>query len=291
MNTVDTNILYDMGCELGQRDLYMSGNQNSVIILDFAYPYYQAGNYGTILFGAYAFVSTTDIGNAVKNFATRYHNCSDELSRITVAIGTSNCGPEYCSGSEVTYQHGAAWARMVNDVNTFLEYNEYLQIVAIGASDMEVAWNSPTITRDWVNGYDSANYYALYDYGDAQGCPTYRTDGVNGYCDNSWYQEDVWYVSWGSGASKPLPLIYATGGENADQWYSLSAYAYDAHGARMEIKGSVTQYQACQQTGTWCQENHVDNTPAEGYRQLRNALNADPDTAQELLWATDMKWK
>jgi len=72
------------------------------------------------------------------------------------------------------------------------------------------------------------------------------------------------------------------------QWYSLSAYSFDAHGARMDIKGSVTQYQACSQTGG-C--NGIDNTPAQGYRQLWQALNADIDTAQDLLWATDLKWK
>lgn len=48
MNTVDSNILYDMGCELGERDRNISGNQNNVIILDFGYPYLVSNVYGTI---------------------------------------------------------------------------------------------------------------------------------------------------------------------------------------------------------------------------------------------------
>lgn len=127
----------------------------------------------------------------------------------------------------------------------------------------------------------------LYDYGDAQGCPSYRTT-YNGYCDNGWYQDDIWYVSWGIGASKPLPLIYATNGIHAKQWYSLSAYAFDVYGTHMDIKGSVTEYQACLQNGN-CQG--IDNTPEQGYTQLTQALNTDPDTAQKVLWATDMKWR
>jgi len=291
MKTVDANILYNLGCDLGLRDTSLPGKQNSIIILDFGYPLYNGNEYGTIIFD-YSFASTTEIGNAVIDFSTGYHHCSNELSYLIIAVGTNNCGPGYCTDSEVTFQHGEAWALMVNKVNGDLEEEEYFEILAMGASDIEIAWNSPGVTRDWVEGYDSVNSYSLYYYGDAQGCPTYRTFGANIYCDNGWYMDDVWYLAFGAGFNKPFPLIYATGGENADQWYSLSAYAYERYGRRMDIKGSVTQYQACIQTGyTWCQENYVNNTPAQGYTQLLYALNSNPDTAQNLLWATDMAWQ
>jgi hypothetical protein len=295
MSELDSNKLFTLGCELGQRDNSFTGTQNSVVILDFGYPYYDGSEYGTIMFD-YNFASTTDIGIAVGNFAKGYYYClANELSYLTIAVGTNNCGesePGNCAGSQVTKQHGEAWAKMVNGINDILEREGYFPIIALGASDIEIAWNSPIITRDWVEGYNAFNSYLFYNYGDAQGCPIGRTYGVNRYCDNGWYMEDVWYVSYGAGASKPLPLIYATGGENAYQWYSLSAYAYDKYGFKMDIKGSVTQYQACIQTDiTWCQEHYVDNTPAQGYNQLLTALNVEPFTAQNLKWATDMKWQ
>lgn len=217
-----------------------------------------------------------------------------ELSYLTIAVGTNNCGenePGYCLGSTVTFEHGVEWALMINEINAYLVNEEYGGIIALGASDIEIAWNDQQTTRDWVNGYNDVNQFLFYNFGDAQGCPFEPTNS-NSLCDNNWYQEDVWYVSFGAEASKPLPLIYATGEENADQWYSLSAYAYNMHGERMDIKGSVTQYEACEQTDfTWCQEHFVNNTPSQGYTQLWDALNADPDTAQNLLWATDMAWQ
>lgn len=72
MSTVDSNILYNLGCELGQRDTNLPGMQNSVIILDFGYPLYNGNEYGTIIFD-YSFASTTDISIAVKNFAKGYY--------------------------------------------------------------------------------------------------------------------------------------------------------------------------------------------------------------------------
>ena len=206
----------------------------------------------------------------------------DNLSFLTIAVGTSNFD------GVVTYSHGAAWAQMVNNINSWIINQGYnWQVGAAGASNMEIGFNTPTVTRSWVNGYDSANNYVLYNFGDAQGCPTYRTYGANGYCDLNWYQEDIWFISWGSPPARPLPLIYATGGANANQWYSLSAYSFDAHGSTMHIWGSVTQYQACLQRGG-C--SGIDNTPEQGYIQLDNALNSDPDTAQWVNWSTDMKW-
>lgn len=120
-----------------------------------------------------------------------------------------------------------------------------------------------------------------YDWGDAGGCPPY------GSCNNGWTQGDVWYISWGASPSWPLPLIYNTVGANADQWYNLSLYSYLNHGGRMDIRGSGTEYQACQQRD-YC--SGIDNTPAQGWTQLWTALNNDSRTAQSLRWSTDVKW-
>ena len=164
--------------------------------------------------------------------------------------------------------HGKAWANMVNAVNHWIKVQGYFSRVdAVGANDMEISWNTPENTRGWVDGYDSSNLYALYNYGDAAGCPT--RSYPNWTCNPPWTREDVWYVSFGVGAAYPLPLIYSRDGANAQQWALLSLYSYTQHGARMDIKGSFTQYQACQQFPDGCGTG-LNNTPSQGWTQLKN---------------------
>jgi hypothetical protein len=58
----------------------------------------------------------------------------------------------------------------------------------------------------------------------------------------------------------------------------------------MDIKGSFTQYQACQQFPDGCGTG-LNNTPSQGWTQLKNELNRDSRTAQILTWSTDIKWQ
>ena len=148
---------------------------------------------------------------------------------------------------------------------------------------MEIKFNTPLKTRSWVDGYNSGTTIFLYNFGDAQGCPPW------GGCDNEWTQEDVWYISWGTGGKRPFPLIYATGGANAEQWYELSLYGQNVHGAPMKIAGSMTQYVACQQFPEDCPPG-TDNYPSDGFAQLYQELNQNPVTAQDLRWMSDMQW-
>ena len=180
---------------------------------------------------------------------------------------------------------------MVNRLNDWLVtvgFNDKMLIV--GGSDMELGFNSYFNTRDWVNGYDSVNKYSLYNFGDAQGCPTWRvskdelcTSTASGDA-YTWYMSYVRQIAFGTGSNYPLPLIYNTLGTNAKQWYSLSAFSFDFYNGRMQILGAVTQWQACK-TRSGC--GGMDNTPAQGWQQLYDELNKDPDTAQELPWSTD----
>jgi hypothetical protein len=262
----------------------LAGTQDSVVVLDFGQPTDDKSGYGANLFG-FGPVTTTQIANAVEQFAVGYVACagSDQNSHLRIGIGTSNYG------SKVYYMHGKAWAKMVNSVNTWIKRQGYFsRLDTVGASDMELSWNTAANTRDWVDGYDSSNSYALYNYGDAAGCPTRAYP--NWSCGPPWTREDVWYISFGVGAAYPLPLIYARDGGNAQQWALLSLYSYTQHGSRVDIKGSFTQYQACQQFPDGCGIG-LNNSPSQGWTQLETELNRDGRTAQSLTWSTDIKWQ
>ena len=70
----------------------------------------------------------------------------------------------------------------------------------------------------------------------------------------------------------------------------MSVYSYENHGEAMQFLGAVTQYQACQQRPSpIC--DLLDNTPREGWSQLRGFINSDPRTSQNLPWVTDFKWE
>lgn len=291
METVNTEMLFNLGCQLGFKDRDLVGQQDSVVILDFDHPTYINGVYGANLFG-YGPVSTSEVAAAVEFFGIGYYNCvyPDRTSTLTIAVGTNNCGFPNCTGSapdDQYYAHGAAWAAMVNYIGTYFVSNGYYpQVRAYGASDMEVGWNDYFTTRQWVDGYDSINNWPMFNFGDAQGCPQVRT-GYNAPCDNGWYQYTIWYISGRGGlnSSMPLPLIYDNDGVNGKQWYSLSAYGFDSQNGKLNIQGSVTQYLACSQR--IC-DPALDNTPQEGFFDLYFALNSDPDTSQQVKWSTDI---
>lgn len=282
IKTVDTSTMYQIGCGLGVDDYYLPGWQDNLVILDFGQPRtINSTTYGASLFGLGP-ASTAQIAEAIKAVGYGYVLCSLEEpgSLLQIGVGTSNYG------SQVTYNHGRAWAEMVNDINNyFIQQGFITRVSAVGANDMELDWNSVSVTRTWVNGYDSANQYALINFGDAGGCPS--VNYPHWACNNDWTLEDVWYISYGAPPSYPLPLIYADGGINAAQWHWISLYAYNNHGAAMEFLGEMTQWQTCPQVGG-C--GSLDNTPAEGWTYLYNYINSDPKTSQDLRYSTDIMY-
>jgi len=283
MRTINTQSLYNIGCDKGKQDQKLAGVQDMVVVLDFGQPTNDSSGVGADLFGLGP-ATTAQIASAAEQFGVGYLACSgsDQDSHLRIGIGTSNYG------SDVNFTTGIGWGKMVNNVNTWFKTQGYFSRVdAVGASDVELSWNSPDTTLDWLDGYNSVSSYFFYNYGDAAGCPTRAFP--NWTCNNPWTQEYVWYVSFGSGSSYPLPLIYATDGGNAQQWALLSLYAYKNHGARMDFKGAFTQWQACQQFPDGCGSG-LDNTPAQGWQQLFDELKRDAHTAQALAWSTDIKW-
>jgi hypothetical protein len=281
IDTINTGTHYSLGCSLGARDLNLPGAQDSIVVLDFGKPVQQGAEYGTSIF-SFSFANTLQIATAAQYFMQGYWDCSasDQVSQLRLAVGTSNFG------SQVTYQHGQAWADMVNILGDWLRDTGYVsQIKVAGANDIELAWNSPATTRAWIQGYQSHYEWRYYDYGAAEGCPPYGNCGTSAYPE--WTSEDAWYKAWGAPPAWPLPEIYLTSGGNALQWYNLSLYGYLNHGARMDFGGALTQWQACQQRGC---NPAVANTPQQGWMQLWSTLHADSRTAQDLLWSADIKW-
>jgi hypothetical protein len=289
ITTTDTAYMYELGCQLGTRDATTEGTQDSVAVLDFSYPICASdGSFGAEFFGAGP-ASLNQVSISVKFFASGYYNCSgeDNTSSLVIGVGTNN-KPYSCTTAAKFTAHGAAWSAMVSEINQWmLSEGIFHQVQAYGASDIELGWNNPTLTRAWVDGFESEgeNFY-LY-FGDAAGCP---------YEDKPWYTcgsaewdiEDVWYFSWGAPSALPLPLIYLTSGVHAKQWAYLSQYSVAEHGYPMHFTGVFTQSGACSQFPGAC--SGTENTPDQAYEQLLYELNKNPETAQTLRWKTDIRW-
>lgn len=292
ITSINSSTLYNQGCELGSRDLSLDGRQDSVVILHFGFPRMVNGQYGANLYypGSLSHATIDQIATAVETFGYGYWYCvgADFDSHLRIGIGTSNYGGN--TNSLITYGHGQAWARMVNQVNDwFLNVCARGcdgQVDAVGASDIELDWAPYETTLDWLVGYDSANNAPLYNFGAIPGCPYLASPGAS--CGGGYSKEQVWMVTYGLSPVWPLPEIYRTDGVNAQQWYLMSVYSYTAHGIKMQFIGPMSQYQACLQRGG-C--NSINNTPQQAWTQLYALLNGDPRTDGETLpYLTDIFW-
>jgi hypothetical protein len=158
---------------------------------------------------------------------------------------------------------------------------------------MELEWNGPAATREWVDGYAAiSDNFRLLNVGDAAGCPPlYPECGSTSHPE--WTDEDVWYISEGADIAYSLPLIYRVDGGQAAQWRDLSAYGENQHGSKIDFLGSVSQYQACiDRMDPLCVEFSLNNRPTAAWLQLWGAVNADPDAGFETIdWSTDVTWQ
>jgi hypothetical protein len=277
------------GFNQGQQQLF-SNMPSTVVLFDFGRPLVRNGQYGAAGFGK--FRSLTAIETAVESFALGYYvgTGADNTLQLRIVVGTSNCCDRY-EDSAVGYAHGQAWLGMVQNVGAWLNaYDIGSEVSVRGGSDMELAYSSAFNTYNWVAGYSatSAFPYYLYDYGDANGCPPF------GNCANGWSQENVAYVSWEAPLSYPLPEIYSTGGGNASEWQQLSAFSSQNYeGGNMFILGPLTEMQACQQLEARNPRvcDGINNSPADAWSQLSTALDGSLETAQGMLWSTDLKYR
>lgn len=280
------------GCLVGQRDATLPGKQDTLVVLDFGITKEIDGKYGASGMQIGGFVTLSKVAEAVEQFGLGYWDCTDMdyVSHLRIGIGTNNYNNNSVySDLSVDYGHGKAWAQMVNQVNDWFVKGCPNgcdgQVDAVGANDIELAWSSPAAAIDWVNGYDSANLYPLYNFGAAEGCPNFC--GGGGY---TWTKEQVFQVTNG-GPVYSVPEIYLNSGANASQWYQLSLYSVSSHGYPYNFMGVMTTYGACQQyPEESCQ--YIDNTPSEGWTQLYNLVNSrtSPSTWDDLPYVTDIQW-
>lgn len=283
--TTDRNSLNRAGCNQGR------AGESGVVILDFGYPVYNTstGQYGTRLLDASnAYVSFDDIEWLVTEFLQGYYTCATvQGQHIVLALGVNN-HPRY---GGVIPAHGQIWGQVVDDIVDFINYPPSMsdKISAAAAVDIEFSWNSSAATRNWLDAYQPAYRNPIYNFGSCDSCPW--SGGTNWVPANGWTYEDIYYVSYDASLAWPLPEIYKTNGQHSDQWQRVSKYGYTAHSSAMRFMGSMTQWYACQDTDPGaCAANMTNNSPAQGWTQLWQALNADPATHQDLQWSTDIRW-
>ncbi len=284
-DTAVQNWAYAKGVELGNVVKGIPGTQDNVVILDFGAPTFVNGKYGATVWKNGITVDVIKI--IAQKYAQGYYDGtgSDTSSQLKLTLGTSN------SGGGVSTAHAKAWAQMVKGVGAWLDSGTvWKQVNVRGGMDIEMGYNTPSTTKAWLNAYKGelvGTQHYLYNFGDAGGCPQSGTTSTPGYCNNGWTQDDVDYVSRGSGFSFAIPEIYSTGGGNAKSWQQLSLYSYLKYGSKIFLKGPLTQMGACGQKGC----SGTDNTPSAGWNQLWDRLNADSRTAQSLTWSTDIRWR
>lgn len=306
VQTRRSETLSSMGAAVAQSQIAAGTAQDSVAVLHFGGPTKTIGTNNTPLYGATGFSRTAplllaDIANLAEAFAIGYYNAlgTNQTHRVRLVIATSNSQTRAIfGGNQVTFEHGQAWAQTVQDIAARIIARRYsAQVDVAGGIDVEMDFNTPAVSRAWVDGYASVPLRRyLYNIGDAGGCPRVGTTATPANCNNSWKQEDVWYVSWGADPAVPLPEIYQT--SNPAQWAQLSLYGSlnpsRRNGGSMIIAGALTEFQACfpdpnnlTSSDPTCNSLFV---PSHGWQQLFNSLNARSATAQSLSWTTDIKW-
>ena len=236
------------------------------------------------------YVAFEDLKQAVQMLALGYLDCvpSNDVPLLTLAIGPNN------DGAHIDFDHGAAWGQWIQEMNAELEVGpSRFRIQIVGAADLELGFNGPTETRNWVDGYYSVSAI-LYNLGTLNGCPSANfpnfTCGTVEYPD--WTLDDMVHIMSGppgsSFGTRAVPQIYDTAGENARQWTYLAEYIEDTADYDFRLVGTLSQAEACQQRGG-CEG--IDNDPGEAFLQLVFRLIEADTVPQNLEFASDIRWQ
>jgi hypothetical protein len=185
-------------------------NYASFVLLDFGEPHTDRGMYGTYTVRTNHFWSDIDIASAARQYMQAWH-ANPSACRLKLAIGLSNhheCAYDgaACSITEA----GVLWAGTVNGLNTWVHRQGYDKQIAVwGAFDAETTWDGADKTRQFVDGFngnDTAKV-PLVDFGDMrQGNPL--RDPATRQAEQTWTDEDRYYVAWGAQYDVALPEIY-----------------------------------------------------------------------------------
>ena len=314
ITSLDSQAVKDLGYALGQKDRDNYVTKEDLVILDYGHPYTYGGLYGVVLTLGGPFHDNTSVANSIKSFADGWIQGTDPTSDLTIVAGVNNC----CTGTPSLWpNHGSRWAtEVVNVANSQINNN---RIKVIGGMDIEMSWNFPYASRQWLDSYMSNSNCTPGTDDTADGCfvnfgiqvvsasgttcqtvpppatPTVRPGTPNPTI--AWTGCDVWYPSWGaqrSGQShfaRPLPEIYHAAtvqppwGSDANAWATMSVFSdQQMHAGPMFFAGSLTERESCNDT---C--GYGNNYPWEGFQLLSGALASNPTTRQGMHWSTDMK--
>ena len=233
---VSSQNMYDLGANLP--------NIAGAYILNFGAPAYAPNYYpgGAGAFGAFdyskSFRSWSTLYSNVNAFINGYTANTAHTAQIAVLAATTNFDLGTLAPTDLGYgyrlaqgdwaMHGTQWH---DDLVALLSGNSLVSVAA--ANDMEISWSSPTLTKPWIDAYNTANsptYRRLYDYGDVQSALS---------TENGWTTDLKWFKSYGCTACWPFPQIYYQA--NADQWAALSNWALTNKGAKIVFKGVLSQ--------------------------------------------------
>lgn len=294
-----TSDFYSLGCN-------RASAAAGTVVLAFGAPKYDSYyGWGVDPPGYASFWTINEVKDRAKQFAAGVYACRSSSTNIAMVLGTSNDNVSY---GGVQYSSGYAWAGMVKDVQAYVtagtDWSPWVN--AYAGNDVEPDFSTAYWVREWYRGYgDVSSARRVYDFGSADGCPQsyYLSGGVYlsgqtsspGSCNNSWTQDDVYYVSWGFTLAYSIPGIYANFDSSGAfspqsvQWERFVRYANLRYSRSMSISGVLTQYTACSEVG--CPSNE-DNTPTQGYDQLWNSLQYidSGSGAQSPGWLTDISW-
>ena len=303
--------IYHKGVEAGNLTA-PTGRQDQLVILHFGRPRQVGTQIGTRVYldTSGEVTSINDIIIYTKDFINGYIvgalANNDTESKLELGVGTSNLNYDYldvgtclgyfCTTAEA-YAHGKAWAQMVATLNDWVIAQGYASRISVaGASDIELAWNSATITHAWVDGFDDFDQgkYIYYNFGTCEGCDIginfAKPPDPNKDLTGDWTHAKVHYSAWGVPPAWPIPEIYLNNEYNAYQWANISKVGVMLGYIPMYFFSPLSQYQACLGSDdTSCP--YTDNTPQEAWRQLYKAINTRPETAQNYIpYMTDIDW-
>ncbi len=253
--STDATALYDQGCKAASG--WVAGS-NGLVILDFGRVAHSKTkhSYGTYDFSL-RFASDTDILAAAESYANGFHACraSGFSGRLRLALGTSNFDP---SARRFGVPHfraaGKAFGKTVNALHDFLRGSGFSEIAAGGADDAESAWDRGfAATHGFLAGYAAMSSYPLFDFG--------------GFSGGGWSYRQEYFAARGAGPDRPVAEVYVA--HQAEEWESLSLWAVDHEGHKLNIVGVMSQYP----DGGY--------RPRKSYRVMLQALGSSAATSQD----------
>jgi hypothetical protein len=275
------------------------GADGNAVVLDFGAPYIQAGVMGTIRpKSSAAFLAIDDVERITEAYGQGYISSTNDLTQLSptlhIIVGVNNDTILQDDPGHNSYplsDHARAWADMLTRINGYFAGQGWTPHLRVDAgNDIEMDYNTTTITYQWVDAFSGANAgWFMYNFGTAT-CPTVGDGTVNQPCyttqQQDWTQENIWYVSYGSSAAQAFPEMYNS--TLATEWYLISLYGYRSKGgAYIPFMGTLTQNGACQQLPPGsC--NGTNDDPGTGWANLQTAINGTP-VQWAILWASDIR--